>query len=163
MKQMTAVTLMLALLAVAVSAARAVPVSRVNTGTAEVVFSQAGLAAISVTPSGPLVAGVHDALAVATAVATATGGTAAYRWTPAAGEMPGSDPTVHALTGRNNPLNQLTLQAVSDASVSDRYPDWLVARNGAGSLAIDIRTTPGPQTVAADVWTVSLDAAVWSE
>ena len=163
MKQMTVVTLLLTLLGGGISTVLAVPVSRVNTGTADVVFSQTGEATISVAPVGSLVAGVHDALRVASATATATGGTAAYRWTPTVGEMPGSDPTVRVLVGRNDHFNKLILQTVSDAEVSDRYPDWLVARNGAGTLAINIRTMPGPQTVAADVWTVSLDAAVWSE
>ncbi|HDC4393607.1 TPA: hypothetical protein O8L60_004596 [Enterobacter cloacae] len=142
---------------------QAVPISSIVTGTADIVFRETGTAAITVSPVSALQAGVHNARVIATAVASATGGTVAYRWSPAGSEGRDGSGNQRILTGKSTPDNRLQVSSVAPATLSPDFPGWYVADNGAGRLDISVLTAAGNQAVAADTYIISLDAAVWSE
>lgn len=142
---------------------QAVPVSSIVTGTADVVFRETGTAVITVSPATALQAGVHNGRVIATAVASATGGAVAYRWSPSGSEALNGSGSQRMLTGKSTPDNRLQVSSVAPATLSADFPGWYVADNGAGRLDISVLTAAGNQTVAADTYVVSLDAAVWSE
>lgn len=141
----------------------AVPISSIVTGTGDVVFRETGTATIAVTPVSPLQAGVHDSRVIATAVASATGGTVAYRWSPAGSEMRNGVGNLRVLSGKNRPENRLLVSSVANAMPSLDSSGWYISGNNPGRMDITVQTAAGQQAVAADTYVVSLDAAVWSE
>lgn len=141
----------------------AVPLSAIVTGTGDVVFRETGSATIAVTPVSPLQAGVHNGRVIATAVASATGGAVAYRWSPAGSEIRDGVSNQRVLKGKVRSENRLAVSSVANAALSSDSPGWYVAGNGAGQMDITVLTAAGEQAVAADTYVVSLDAAVWSE
>ena len=141
---------------------QAAPISAVASGTGDVVFSETGTASISVTPVTGLLAGTHNALQIATAQATATGGAVAYRWTPDASVVRNGDNLQRTLSGKASALNKLDVVSTATATVSAAYPEWYVANNNASTLAITIKTSAVDQPIAADTYVVSLDAVVWA-
>ena len=150
------------LMAGGMGAAVAAPVSTVVTGTGDVVFTETAQASISVTPVSVLEAGEKTNLVVANAVANATAGNIAFRWTPDA-SIQTNTPLDRRISGKSDAANKLNVTTIATATQSPSYPDWYVANNSSNTLNIEIRTTPTPQIVAADTYTVSLDAAVWME
>lgn len=154
------------LVAGTVGGAQAALVSAVATGTGDVVFEQSATASIVVTPSTGLPAGVTAAgTTIATAVAKIiTGSTAstsvAYRWTPAASTVVGNDPLTRTISGKSNVANQLQVASTASASADPAGSGWYIANAAATDLNIQVKTV-SQQTVAADTYVVSLDAAVW--
>lgn len=143
--------------------AQAAPISVVATGTGDVVFQNTGVATIAVTPEANLTAGSHNNKLIATATATATGGPVAYRWTPAVGVVRNNDNLQRTISGKTDASNKLDVVASATATQSTSMPAWYVANASATTLAITVHTTPVAQTVAADTYVVSMDAAVWAE
>ncbi|MEX3136948.1 hypothetical protein [Serratia ureilytica] len=167
MKRMNTITrtvmagsLMTLLLGVS-SGVRAVPISSIVTGTADVVFRETGTATITVTPVGTLQAGVHNARVIANATASATGGPVAYRWSPAGSEARSGFDDQRTLTGKADESNRLNVLTVANATASEVYPGWYAANGESTSLDITVMTASENQAVAADTYVVSLDAAVW--
>lgn len=148
-------------LLVGIPLGRAAPVSSIVTGTADVVFRQTGTATIAVTPVGALQAGVHNAQVIASATASATGGTVAYRWSPVGSAARSGFDGQRTLSGKVDVNNKLNVSTVASATASDTFPGWYAANDAAPSLDITIMTAAGNQAVAADTYVVSLDAAVW--
>ncbi|WP_431295606.1 hypothetical protein [Rahnella sp. PAMC 25559] len=154
------------LVAGTVSGAQAALVSGVATGTGDVVFDQSSTASMVVTPKTGLPAGVTTAgTEIATAVASIlTGGSAAtyvaYRWTPTASVMVGTDALTRTISGKANLSNKLEVTSTAPATLDSAGLGWYVANAANIPLNISVKTTT-QQTVAADTFTVSLDAAVW--
>ncbi|EPC4333811.1 hypothetical protein ACRZTK_004414 [Enterobacter asburiae] len=142
---------------------QAVPISSIVTGTADVVFRETGTASVTVTPASALQAGIHNSRVIATAVASATGGPVAYRWSPSGSEARDGSGNQRTLTGKSFSDNRLQVSSVAPATLSADYPGWFVADNGVGRLDISVLTAAGNQSVAADTYVVSLDAAVWGQ
>lgn len=139
----------------------AVPVSSIVTGTADVVFRETGVATITVTPVGALQSGVHNARVIANATASATGGPVAYRWSPAGSVKHNDFDNQRTLIGKMSESNRLNVITVANATASEAYPGWYAANVASTSLDITVMTASENQTVAADTYVVSLDAAVW--
>lgn len=151
------------LVASAAGVAQAAPISAVATGTGDVVFQETGTASIVVTPESNLTAGMHNDTLIARATATATGGQIAYRWTPNASVVRNGDNQQRTISGKADAANKLDVVSSAAATQSAAYPEWYAANSGASTLDISVRTAPVAQSVAADTYVVSMDAAVWAE
>lgn len=147
-----------------INLANAAPVSVPVTGAGDVVFSETATATMVVTPVAGLFAGAVEAsTVVANATATASAAKVAYRWSPDKSTQRGSA-FERTISGKNLASNKLDVISVetpaSTESGENGYNEWRVSTGT--SLAIAIKTSSTVQTVAADTYVVSLDAAVWS-
>lgn len=138
--------------------------SGVVTATGDVSFTSPSSVSLSVTPVSGLVAGAVAAnTKVATGAASATDPQKiAYRWTPGTGDISGgSIKNLIKIKGKNDPANIISLKLNSDAGFSvDGGNGWIVPLKPTKSENLTV-ITPAAETVNADTYVVSIDAAEW--
>jgi hypothetical protein len=131
----------------------------VTSQSADIVFSSPSTTTIKLTPIKGLVAGQHALNDVfANLAVSTTNGNVAFRWTPNIGTVDSSGNLT--LSGRNNNKNHITLAASSsgDNTFTLGTDGWFVGN--APSLSANIVDSQDG-TIAADTYTLSMDAASW--
>lgn len=146
------------------SAWAAVDESSIVSKSVEVTFAEPAIATISLHPKSGLVAGdVADKTVLADGEVSVNAGKAAMRWAPTAtGQSvnPHDSKKVTLTKGEN------ILKASIDAEVLDTGSEGWLTSQGAGEAGKKIDytiKTDGQQSVNADTWTLTMDAAVWND
>lgn len=165
MKQMSLASL---LVTCAMSGVHAAPVSAIATDTQDLVISSTDTASISITPVTGLMAQYYTSgTKVADVAVSATNGTVAFRWTPTSGvvDSKGNRITVAGKsTGETHDVwfaEQIRYGASANLTKSASNPEWWYA-DGVKSFTTNV-TLASNQTLSADSYPLSMDAAIWVE
>lgn len=138
-------------------------VSGVTTATADVtVAAPMPPVQLNITPTSNLIAKMYPTESViAQATLTSSGGTSAIQWTSSVGTQ-GSAAGARTIVGKNNNSHKLALKlSLPTENWSDVDDGWFKTTK-TGGLAIKV-LTDGEQNIAADTYTISLDAGTYTE
>ena len=142
----------------------AVDPATLTSSSKDLVFAaEAGAVALVISPETNLNAGaLAESAQVATFVATPTDLTAriAYRWTPSSGDVDPVHPRLATFSGTTS-TNKIVLSLAPLDNIPAPKDDGWFAVDNPGVLNGQI-TSGQAQTVAADTYNISMDAAIWT-
>ena len=163
--------LVLALLSAGyVGAAQAGTPTNPVTATANATFTSPSAVTLQITPTPDLAAGAYvNGSVIASAEADATESSViAFRWTPGSGDITPSGPknieNWITINGTNDPADDsisLTVKSLAGVVVTDGGDGWIVPAKALTNLPLEVDTNKD-QTVNADTYVLSLDAAEWT-
>lgn len=144
------------------------PVSDIVTSSADAVFLKTGAATLTITPRTDLMAGTYSAdtvLATVKIEPPAPTDKIVYRWSPGVGVKPAgytSRDDYREYSGKNKSENKLVV-SFKESPNSFNETDWFKA-SAPGTVTESIKTPFGKkESIAPDIYTLSLDAAVWAD
>ena len=148
---------------VATSAHAAVDDSTITPATTVLVFSQAVSLTHTLTPVGTLPLTLVDDTTLANGSATLDDGSNAnfaFRWTPGTAVVDGHKGTMSGVNDDSHKL--VAMLEVANEWYRPPVDGWYVPDVAAAAEATYIVLASGDQTVAADSYLLSIDAAVWN-
>lgn len=145
--------------------AQATVVSNVATATANATFQKSGNVTVTITPKTGLMAGNISKTTVLADVIikpSSESDSVVYRFTPSSGVLNSSENEL-ILSGKNNPDNKLTvfLNYDDDIGGNNNPTEWIHG-SVIGTRSATVNSSITSEDVPADTYTVSIDAAVWS-
>lgn len=144
------------------------PVSDVVTATVSAVFKKTGSATLTITPRTDLMAGTYAAdtvLATVKIEPPASTDKIVYRWSPGVGIKPDgytARDDYREYSGKNKPENKLVV-SFKNSPTTFNETDWFKSFTP-GTVTELIKTPLGKtESIAPDVYTLSMDAAIWAD